>query len=303
PRDGFCSIDPKHGTVLTLFTINCSNWFDEDGIKDISVYGKVFSSGRKIYSQRRMLLTSSTNSIISLRLPTNVDLLVQIRDTFGCITEVDLTPVTITSNSSLIGALFEEKSNIESNIIPLSELLNEISRNTVDEISVTPFHPDLSNLMKNQSHVFNITTLNQHANIREELMMIISNLSLTTFNDVKLQSSMISILTETTNQLTRKTLINALNKSSQLSFFLQSYKNKLAYEDTHFIAMHILESVTNIHTGINGPLQQRMQVLQFDLEDFSFTGEHDLHHSNFEYQKQLVRQTALPCSSHTRTLL
>ncbi|CAF1248670.1 unnamed protein product [Adineta ricciae] len=101
---------------------------------------------------------------------------------------------------------------------------------------------------------------------------------------------MISILTETTNQLTRKTLINALNKSSQLSFFLQSYKNKLAYEDTHFIAMHILESITHIHTGINGPLQQRMQVLQFDLEDFSFTGEHDLHHSNFEYQKQLANE-------------
>ncbi|CAF1248689.1 unnamed protein product [Adineta ricciae] len=121
------------------------------GIKEISIYGKVFSSGRKIYSQRQLLLTSSTNSVISLRLPTNTDLLAQIRDTFGCVTEVDLTSVTITSNSSLIGVLFEEKSNIESNIILLSELLNEISRNIVDEIFVTPFHSDLSNLMKNQS--------------------------------------------------------------------------------------------------------------------------------------------------------
>ena len=204
-------------TVLTMFTINCSNWFDEDGIKDISVYGKVFSLGRKIDPQRQILLTSSTNSIISLRLPTNVDLLVKIRDAFDCVTEFDLTPVTITSNSSLIDVLFEEKSNIELNIIPLSELLNEISRNTADEIFVTPFHSDLSNSIKNSSNVFNITTLNQHANIREELMMIISNLSLTTFNDVKLQSSMISILTKTTNHLTRKTLVKSISSSVFIS--------------------------------------------------------------------------------------
>lgn len=34
-----CSIDPRNGTITTLFTITCSNWFDENGIKDYSLYG------------------------------------------------------------------------------------------------------------------------------------------------------------------------------------------------------------------------------------------------------------------------
>jgi hypothetical protein len=39
PKDGSCSIDPSNGTTLTLFTINCSNWFDQDEIKDFTFYG------------------------------------------------------------------------------------------------------------------------------------------------------------------------------------------------------------------------------------------------------------------------
>ena len=41
PSNGSCSIYPLNGTISTLFTISCSNWFDEDGIKDYSFYSKV----------------------------------------------------------------------------------------------------------------------------------------------------------------------------------------------------------------------------------------------------------------------
>jgi hypothetical protein len=39
PRNGSCSITPRQGTSNTLFNISCSSWFDEDGIKDYSIYG------------------------------------------------------------------------------------------------------------------------------------------------------------------------------------------------------------------------------------------------------------------------
>ncbi len=42
PRNGSCSITPLIGTTATLFTINCINWMDENGIKDYSIYGKNF---------------------------------------------------------------------------------------------------------------------------------------------------------------------------------------------------------------------------------------------------------------------
>jgi hypothetical protein len=39
PSNGSCSINPLNGTTTTLFTISCPNWFDEDGVKDYSLYG------------------------------------------------------------------------------------------------------------------------------------------------------------------------------------------------------------------------------------------------------------------------
>ena len=39
PSNGSCSITPLNGTITTLFTIVCSNWSDENEIKDYSFYG------------------------------------------------------------------------------------------------------------------------------------------------------------------------------------------------------------------------------------------------------------------------
>ena len=44
PKHGSCSINPSNGTMMTLFTINCSDWVDEDDIRDYSFYGSsIFS--------------------------------------------------------------------------------------------------------------------------------------------------------------------------------------------------------------------------------------------------------------------
>ena len=40
PSRGSCTINPQNGTTTTLFTVSCSDWFDSDGIKDYSLYGK-----------------------------------------------------------------------------------------------------------------------------------------------------------------------------------------------------------------------------------------------------------------------
>lgn len=39
PTDGSCSIDPKSGTLFTVFTIECVHWFDDDEIEEYSFYG------------------------------------------------------------------------------------------------------------------------------------------------------------------------------------------------------------------------------------------------------------------------
>ena len=42
PCNGSCSISPLNGTTSTLFTISCPDWFDQDDIKDYSIYGISF---------------------------------------------------------------------------------------------------------------------------------------------------------------------------------------------------------------------------------------------------------------------
>ena len=38
PSNGSCTIDPLNGTTLTKFNVSCPHWFDQDDIKDYSVY-------------------------------------------------------------------------------------------------------------------------------------------------------------------------------------------------------------------------------------------------------------------------
>lgn len=48
PTNGNCTIDPLSGTTDTEFTVECSNWFDEQDILDYSLYGKYFYSYMKV---------------------------------------------------------------------------------------------------------------------------------------------------------------------------------------------------------------------------------------------------------------
>jgi hypothetical protein len=38
PSNGSCFINPQNGTTSSLFTISCPDWFDDDKIKDYSLY-------------------------------------------------------------------------------------------------------------------------------------------------------------------------------------------------------------------------------------------------------------------------
>ena len=48
PRSGSCSVSPLSGTTSTLFTLACSNWFDEDGVKDYSFYGNISTNNQRL---------------------------------------------------------------------------------------------------------------------------------------------------------------------------------------------------------------------------------------------------------------
>jgi hypothetical protein len=61
--------------------------------------------------------------------------------------------------------------------------------------------------------------LNTQANTREYLVQYIDTLPITTSNSIKLQSAVLVALTQSTNQLTRQTLVNKIFFLFRIFFF------------------------------------------------------------------------------------
>jgi hypothetical protein len=133
PKNGSCSINPSNGTTMTLFTINCSNWYDKDQIKDFIFYSLTKNSSNKI------MLAHTIESIIEFRLPASIDqistfdILVHIRDKFDCVYEFHLPSVNILRDISTISNFIDalQKSNNNDTIF---ELLTSGNQNTIGQI-------------------------------------------------------------------------------------------------------------------------------------------------------------------------
>ena len=158
PRNGSCSIAPSNGTTSTLFTVLCPDWFDEDGIKDYSVYGKhrirgppdTISSSSffvlEVWSEdvsQRSMVAFTPAPHYHLRLPAGSDntssvrVTVQIRDTLNCITQYNLTPTLVVPDTSAINSLvdaFQTTTATAINNNPIIQLLAGGSSNTVAQI-------------------------------------------------------------------------------------------------------------------------------------------------------------------------
>ncbi len=115
PSNGNCSINPFNGTTTTLFNISCSNWFDENGIKDYSFYGFFFFSflTKKFFFlflvwtndySKLVMIGFSLTPTFQVRLPKSflINVNVHIRDKYDCIKEYNISPIDISDDSKEI---------------------------------------------------------------------------------------------------------------------------------------------------------------------------------------------------------
>lgn len=84
---------------------------------------------------------------------------------------------------------------------------------------VVTFLSHVFNEMHDQSIVMELNEkFDDHAYVREYLLMIISNFSLMNLNDLKFRSSILAKLTETPNQLSRKSSVRIFSRLLSASF-------------------------------------------------------------------------------------
>lgn len=127
PVNGTCSINPTNGTTNTLFTIVCSNWFDDDQIKDYLLF---------VWEDDPSELTFVAFSLLSkfdVRFPSGqFHLIVHIRDMADCITVSNLTSIHIQSDLTFIENLINHLDQANEN--PLIDLLSTGNPNTIGQV-------------------------------------------------------------------------------------------------------------------------------------------------------------------------
>ena len=155
PENGSCSINPYNGTTSTLFTISCSDWADQDGIKDYSIYSMflflklAFSQSENSFvtvwtTDRRQLsmIAFSPLSNIDLRLPAGTDnssrihLIVYIRDRLDCTTKYNLTSVIVVPDTEGINNLintFQASSTSAINSNPIIQIFTSGNQNAITQ--------------------------------------------------------------------------------------------------------------------------------------------------------------------------
>ncbi|CAF0773839.1 unnamed protein product [Adineta steineri] len=299
PYNGSCSINPMNGTTTTLFTILCPGWYDEDGIKDYSLYAWTTD-----VSQKLMIAYSSVSSF-QVRLPSGdnqtslLNIAISIHDLLDCVVEVNMSSVYVIVDSvgmnDLMTSLQSSPNALTNN--PIVQLLSSGNQNTVGQI-LTAISQQFNQLnsenieqavssgipaatilvsslgsssLQGNSTSFNESALtdynkilNAQANIRDYLMTFTTNLLITTSNSIKLQSSALAQITQSTNQLTRAALSIVSNRCYQLALALSSMATEISYEDAQVAANQLIQCASNVLTAVNGPLQQRASTLDLD---------------------------------------
>ncbi|CAF4543691.1 unnamed protein product [Rotaria socialis] len=299
PENGTCSISPLNGTTSSLFTINCLGWIDDDDIKDYSFYGWTTDRTERIMLAFTTLPTLKIRLPAGNGNTSLLVMMVHIRDMLDCMTEFYMeAPVVIldlTEINTLINVLQEPTKGATINpfvqllgsgyqntvgqiIILIAQELNKMNKQNIEtavENGISAASISVSSLGSARLHAssipLNMSVMNKYneklnilTNVRNYLMMFITNMTITTVNSIKLQASILALLTEATNQLTRTASELASAKCHQLSFALSEIAKKISYEDAQFAATLIAQCIGNALTAINRQLQERGNDLDLD---------------------------------------
>ncbi|UJR27333.1 hypothetical protein I4U23_008626 [Adineta vaga] len=108
--------------------------------------------------------------------------------------------------------------------------------------------------------------VNTQSVVRDYAIQFIGNLSITNVDSIKLQASTMSVLTESTSELTRQAATIAATKCSALVNALSDMADTVSYEDVQMAVTSIADVASKILVSINTPMLGRGTVLNLDYD-------------------------------------
>jgi hypothetical protein len=166
-----------------------------------------------------MFLGCFNQASISLRLPpgdsmsSKVEMNVHIRDRYSSVKIYRMESIIVIPDRKDIETIASalQISNNEERSHPLLQLLNNGNQNTIGQLITSlsqQFNQITKTLLVNSSTFSKYKQeLKIYANIRQYLMMVITNLTITTIDSMNLQASTLAQLTESSNQLTHSAAV------------------------------------------------------------------------------------------------
>ena len=136
PYNGSCTISPPNGTTITLFTVSCPDWFDDDGIKDYSLIAWTNEPSERIIIGYSVVSTFTVRLPAGNRLDSFLHVLIHIRDLVDCVQEVNMSSVIVSVDSTSIDHLLDslQATSTERNRNPYVRLLFSGNQNVVGQI-------------------------------------------------------------------------------------------------------------------------------------------------------------------------
>ena len=257
PSNGSCSISPRNGRTLTLFSVSCPSWFDEDGIKDSSLFTDSNDSTRsslfllfrtlKFISRQVKIFDWSSEFEINAIVGQNGQIFLRSSSKLNPMTSTIFFTRRMDNSPNRIHFFNSWRLRIRIvldkffRLSPMNRIFTRpfqvrllLSRcfsvfflldGGIPAARISISSLDSRPVTSNLSSPWNVSALeefekdfNRQANLREYLIQFLLDLPVTnSWNTIPIQSKSLVELTRSTNQLSRSILVRQRKKDSLFS--------------------------------------------------------------------------------------
>jgi hypothetical protein len=289
PTNGICSISSQSNeNTNNLFKITCVNWYDPDGV--IQAYNfYAWYLGDKL----KLALGSSLNGTLgNIEMPqgalydeNRVYITIEIVDNDHGIASFNITsPLTISTitNQTYLSQLYNGNTlNSMQTLLSTSSILNKksvesrirLEKNYSSNLPLA-FGP-LNDFILAQTKAQNETISsreydderNVNSHLRDTLVSFINNISISGMASIRSQASMLAVLTQQTNEISRSSAQTIMNQCIRLILAMKSFSSYMSIDEIKEVSQGLLATLGNINTAMSLTLNQRQTLhLSSDLE-------------------------------------